>query len=91
MNKSTYLDIVREFYINLRLGDIRLFAIVRNALIQVNPDTLYEELKISLVADYDTVPSRRACLIAIMANGNLDYERDYLIREVMVKTSLAGE
>ena len=81
MDKQTYPDLVIEFYINLRLGDSGLFTIVRNALIQVNPDTLHEELKIPLVAHSDTVSSRRACLIVILKNENLDFERDYLVRD----------
>ena len=53
--------------------------IVRNALIQIDLDTLHEELKIPLVVDTDTVPSRRACLTVIMDNENLNFERDYLV------------
>ena len=66
---------------NLNLKDSRLFVIVKNTLIQVNPDILHEELKISLVAHSDTVPSRRACLTVIMENENLDFENDYLARD----------
>ena len=67
---------------NLRLGDSRLFVIIKNTLIQVNPDTLHEELKIPLVAYSNIVSLRRACLTAIMANENLDFERDYLVRDL---------
>ena len=81
LDKPTYLDLVREFYMNLRLGDSGLFAIVKNALIQVDPDTIYEELKIPLIANSDTVPSRRTCLTTIIKNENLDFERDYLVKE----------
>ena len=81
MDKPTYPDLVKEFHMNLILKDSGLLAIIKNTLIQVNPETLHKELKILLVAHSDTVPSRRACLIAIMKNENLDFERDYLIRD----------
>ena len=58
-------------------GDSGLFAIVKNILIQVNPNNLHEELKIPLVAPSDIVPLRRAHLISIMKNENLDFEKDY--------------
>ena len=47
----------------------------------MDPDTLHEELKILLVADSDTVPSRKACLTVLMDNENLDFERDYLVED----------
>ena len=71
---------------NLRLGENRLYVIVRNTLIQVDPETLYEEFKIPLVINTETVPSRRPCLIAIIDNENLDFERDYFVRDFTPKT-----
>ena len=81
MDKPTYPDLIKEFYINLGLGDSGLFPIIKNTLIQVNSNTLHEELKIPLVAHSDTVPSRKVCLIVIMKNENLDFEKDYLFRD----------
>ena len=81
LDKPTYPDIVKEFYMNLGSGDSGLFVIVKNTLIQVNPNTLHEELKFPLVADFDIVPSRRECLTIIMKNKHLDFERDYHVRD----------
>ena len=51
-------------------------------MIQVDLDTLHEELKIPLVADSDIVFSRKVCLIVIMNNENLDFEKDYLVGDL---------
>ena len=88
LNKPTYPDLVKEFYIKLNLEDSKLFAIVKNTLIQVNPKILHEELKIPLVAHSDAVPSRRACLTIIMKNENLDFEKDYLVRDFTLQMRL---
>ena len=42
LDKPTYLDLVREFYMNLRLRKNRLYVIVKNTLIRVNPDILHK-------------------------------------------------
>ena len=52
---------------NLSYGETGLYTIVRNALIQIDPDTLHEEIKIPM-ADSDIIPSRKACLTVIMGN-----------------------
>ena len=81
LNKPTYPDLVKEFYMNLSLGDSGILSIVNNTLIQVNPDILHEELQIPLVEHSDIVPSRRESLIAIMNNENIDIDKDYFIRD----------
>ena len=81
LDKPTCPDLIRKFYMNLIQGENGLYTIVRNTSIQVDPDTLCEELKFLLVVNTKIVPSRRACLTTIMANENLDFDRDYLIRD----------
>ena len=80
LDKPTYPDLVKEFYMNLSLEDSGILSIVKNTLIQVNPDILHDELKISVVEHSNIVPSRKESLIVIMENENIDTEKDYFIR-----------
>ena len=59
-----------------------------NALIQVNPEVLYEKLKISVVAQSTIVPSRKESLIVITDNENVNIEKDYFIRDFTPQMSL---
>ena len=68
LNKPTYPELVKEFYMNLSLGDSGICSIIKNTLIQINPDILHEELKILVVVHSDIVPSRKESLTVIMDN-----------------------
>ena len=49
LDKPTYPNLVKQFYINLSLGGNGIISTIKNTLIQVNPQILYEQLKIPMV------------------------------------------
>ena len=79
LDKPIYLDLVKEIYMNLSLGDNGIISTIKNTLIQVNPKILYEKLKISVVAQSAIPPSRKESLTVIMDNENVNTEKNYFI------------
>ena len=67
---------------NLRLGDNEIVSIIKNTLVQVNPQILYERLKIPVVEQSIIVPPRKESLTVILDNENVDNEKNYFIKDL---------
>ena len=63
LHKPTYPDLVREFYMNTRLGENRIISTIKNTVIKVNPQTLFDRLKIPVAKQSIEVSSREESLI----------------------------
>ena len=55
---------------------------MKNTVIKVNPQTLFERLKISVVKQSVEVPSREESLTTILDIKNVNTEKDYFCRDL---------
>ena len=85
MNKPTYLDLIREFYMNTRLGNNGIISTVRNTVIKVNPQTLFEKFKIPVVEESIEVPFRKESLTIILDNETLLLKKIILAETLLLK------
>ena len=67
---------------NLRLGDNGIISTVKDTMIKVNPQTLFEKLKILVVEQPIVVPSRKESLTVILDNANVNTEKNYFCRDL---------
>ena len=71
-----------------RLGENGVISTIKNTVIKVNPQTLFERLKILVVEQPVEVPSREESLIIILDIENVNIEKDYFCRDLIPEMRL---